>query len=293
MNSSTPYTGPYYKSFKVGFCNGEHEIPSLRPMKCDYWGLPECFFNLRYVQGKIVDGKKHGPFSYYYQNGRMAVLEYYNNGILDGKCEVRDGDGAVYLSGTLRNGRKHGQFSYTHDNGQFGTSLTFVSGELDGPVEVFDSSGSLTRRGRYAAGLKVGLWEKYKNGKLEEKEQYNKAGQLDGVSEEYSVGKLHKRTSWKDGLKHGTVEVFENDGTTIRIRWKYEKNVSVEEETFTNGKLRSRKRYKGPRRRDQTEERFDVSGRLRESGNKCYDENGKEVDCWESDRSWDRDAAWE
>ena len=95
------------------------------------------------------DGKYHGLYERYYDNGKLFEKSTYKDGKWDGLKEV-------YWS-----------------SGQLNTKSNFKNGKQEGPYEKYYYSGKLFVKTNYKDGKQEGPYEKYyEDGKLEEKSTY-------------------------------------------------------------------------------------------------------------------------
>jgi antitoxin component YwqK of YwqJK toxin-antitoxin module len=85
------------------------------------------------TQGSFRNGKKHGPW-----------VSYHDNGKLDYK-------------GTYKDGKQHGPWVWFYDNGQLRFKGTYKNGEWDGPWVTYNKDGTKDKKntGTYKNGKKV------------------------------------------------------------------------------------------------------------------------------------------
>ena len=85
------------------------------------------------VQGTLRNGKRHGPWVRYYDNGQL------------------------YYKGTYKNGKWDGPYVRYYENGQFWTEGTLKVGEEDGPWVYYLPNGTVygKRTGTFKNGVKI------------------------------------------------------------------------------------------------------------------------------------------
>ena len=83
---------------------------------------------------KLKDGKRHGPYEEYRENGQLQLKTNYVAGERDGQLEYYD------------------------ENGQLRSKTTYVAGERLGPYELYHENGQLAWRGTYNMGEECGEW---------------------------------------------------------------------------------------------------------------------------------------
>ena len=82
----------------------------------------------------LKDGKRHGPYEEYRENGQLQLKTNYVAGERDGQLEYYD------------------------ENGQLRSKTTYVAGERLGPYELYHVNGQLEVRGNFNMGEACGEW---------------------------------------------------------------------------------------------------------------------------------------
>ena len=82
----------------------------------------------------LKDGKRHGPYEEYRENGQLQLK-------------------ANYVAG-----ERDGQLEYYDENGQLRSKTTYVAGERLGPYELYHVNGQLEVRGNFNMGEACGEW---------------------------------------------------------------------------------------------------------------------------------------
>jgi hypothetical protein len=109
------------------------------------------------TQGSFKDGKKHGPWVYYYDNGQLMWKGTYKVGKKDGPWIYYHLNGQLWFKGTFKNGKKDGPYVEYHDNGHLTVKGTYKDGKEDGPWVGFNKDGTvwLKYTGTFKDGVKV------------------------------------------------------------------------------------------------------------------------------------------
>ena len=68
------------------------------------------------------DGKEHGRFQEFSEDGQIILRANFVNGERHGKIEEFYQNGQIRGIGNFVNGKRHGEFVFNHDNGQLGAS---------------------------------------------------------------------------------------------------------------------------------------------------------------------------
>ena len=114
-------------------------------------------------QGSFRNGKEHGPWVHYYDNGQLNYKVTYKDGKLDSPWVSYHDNGQLYLKGTYKDGKKDGPWVRYWENGQLSQKGTYKEGKRDGPwVRYFDmthyGNGILFSKGSYKDGKRHGSW---------------------------------------------------------------------------------------------------------------------------------------
>ena len=183
-------------------------------------------------QGYLKNGKKHGPWSDFWDEGRIANTRTYKDGILvshtiyrkNGTVEVRknyklgssglelDGsyedywdNGQLLYKGTYKNGKQHGPWVTYHKNGQLAGKGTSMDGKKDGPYVSYHENGQLQSKGTQKENYNDGPWVRY-----------------------YDNGQLNYKGTYKDGKKVGPWVYYGEDGTLLtELTGTYKNGVKV------------------------------------------------------------------
>ena len=124
-------------------------------------------------EGNVVNKQYEGEWKYYHEaSPAVMTTETYKEGKLHGKRTVFYKSGKVAEEAVYTNGIIEGPYRKYTENGVVLEEGTYKKGQLDGIVIYRDADGTIASKGPYVDGLKKGMWEFYKEGKLVKKEKY-------------------------------------------------------------------------------------------------------------------------
>ncbi len=133
------------------------------------------------IKGKLVsegtmEGKDRvGEWVYYHENSKAIMTrEHYNKGKLEGVKTTYYPNGTKTEETHYQNGLKQGENNYYSPEGVVLKKLNYVNDKLSGEAFYYDANGTITIKGYYKTGKKNGLWQYFKNGKVEMEETYPK-----------------------------------------------------------------------------------------------------------------------
>ena len=168
----------------------------------------------RFSQGYLLQGKKHGEWIYYYENGKKQEESHFNNGLLSGNVIY------WYESGQRK---AEGFFKLIYQKSR-------LESLRDSTYKEWFPNGNLSQKGEYYYGVKNGIWTsyfpegdkwrvvQYNNGKDHPAEGWNKereqtliAGQ-GIIYDYYDNGPLKSKMAVKDSLYNGMAEYYHSNG---------------------------------------------------------------------------------
>ena len=108
-------------------------------------------------QGTIRNGKKHGPWVKYHDNGQLETKVTFKDGKKNGPWVKYHDNGQLWSKGTFKNGKKDGPWVKYHKNGQLRYKGTFKNAKKDGPWVGFHQNGNVNEKltGTFKNGVKV------------------------------------------------------------------------------------------------------------------------------------------
>ena len=183
------------------------------------------------VEGKYLNGLRHGSWTAYFVSGQLAECTNYRKGILHGKYLQRFSTGSLGTKGIYQNGLMHGVWEYFFETGEKWVEGEFING--DGT----DSSAvsGIPRNGRN------GSWEVwFKSGRLEQKTSWT-SGRLNGVSEIWHEnGQLAEQNVYTDGVLGGGDFIRYYDNSQINIQGTLIDTACFKvKEWYPNGQIQS------------------------------------------------------
>lgn len=115
------------------------------------------------AKGNYLNKKKNGEWKYFSEkDGSLVLVEYYDNGFLNGES-------VVYFSGTQNviektsyvNGVKHGPYKKYYDDGLPMVDANYKNDKLDGVFILYYHTGAPKEEGSFKDGIKIGQWKTY------------------------------------------------------------------------------------------------------------------------------------
>ncbi len=177
------YEGQFEHGKEVGTFNFYCEDCKSQPMVIKKFSAKDNTAAVKYftIKGKLVsegrmDGKMHiGEWLFYHKRSKSIMLrENYIDGKLHGKKITYYPNGTTTEEITYINGIMEGENLYYAPDGIMLKKLKYTNDELHGDAFYYDAQGNVTIKGYYKEGKKHGLWQYFKNGKLEVEETYPK-----------------------------------------------------------------------------------------------------------------------
>lgn len=192
---------------------------------------------------EVYDGRAHGNYREWYQNGKLKLHAFVIEGIADindmaksnwlfeGKSTVWDEEGRLIAEINYEKGCLESPSFYYHPNGQLWKSIPYRQNQIEGTTTVFAEDGTFLEKSEYRGGLKEGVskgwWnpskpsftELYSKGLLQNGEYFNLENQLVaevkegmGIQAQFEAGKLHSFTEYRNGQPDGLVRNFSESG---------------------------------------------------------------------------------
>ncbi len=196
-----------------------------------------------------INGKEHGTFKYYDENGNLLNSEQYFHGILLAKGMIDELE------------RRQGMWEEFYVDGQLKSKGKYIDGKKIDDWEYFFNSGKLEQKGKYVNDEKfAGLWIWYHpNGTVLREENFRK-GLEDGLLQEFDENNvLITKGEFIDGLKDGF--------------WFLEYGDHKEEGEYRNGERNGVWHYTYPNNKPNFEGKF-IDG-YPDGKHKYFYENGK------------------
>lgn len=228
-------------------------------------GQPD-FFNPRQVkiEGQYANGKKHGKWVTFYNNGEIAIIQVFEMGVQEGLYQEYAIDGTLLVDVRYVNDRPHGpftRFSYAnlvqergiYENGRkVGQWVSFFPGtktveseknydqygNKTGEWKYYYENKRLARLEKYENDIPVGTWEEYfPNRTLSKKMTYELGLPVGEYIENHSNGKPSVNGQYKNGMKDGLWRSYFPEGNLYSIGeyrndhktglWKYFNKIGI------------------------------------------------------------------
>ncbi|WP_170061873.1 hypothetical protein [Hymenobacter chitinivorans] len=163
------------------------------------------------VEGSYVHGEPDGPAKVYRYCGSVSELRPYKNGEIDGENVFYYPDGKIEARATLRAGKKEGPSTAYYANGVLETEYVYVGGQRQGPFAVYYADKTLERKGAYDKDELHGPYTDYfPNGKVYQTGTYDHGKNVGQWREYYRNGKLSSESNYNAlGQLHGTYRDYD------------------------------------------------------------------------------------
>lgn len=134
-----------------------------------------------FQEGFVMDNKKTGQWIEFNNEGDIASIENYVNGLLEGSALKMSFRGQVDQKFTYHLGQLHGRW-VQHKFGKIIEERNYNMGKLDGVVKTYDDkSWKLRQEAEYKDGLQDGFFRYYDdNGTVTLEYQYKKGEKVSG-----------------------------------------------------------------------------------------------------------------
>ena len=108
-------------------------------------------------QGTIKDGKEHGPWVRYHENGQLKSKYTYKDGEYDGPFIVYHQNGQLEFKGSYKDRNLHGPWVTYFENGQLHFKGSYKDGMEEGRWVGYNEDGTVWElmTGTYKNGVKV------------------------------------------------------------------------------------------------------------------------------------------
>ena len=113
------------------------------------------------INGSFINGKKHGKWTRYYNNGRMFSISNYYLGVKNGNFITFSENGQFIEKGKYKNNLEDGLWLRFFENGKINYKGKFINGKKTGVWVGYYYNGQLEYKGSFKNGKKDGIWEFY------------------------------------------------------------------------------------------------------------------------------------
>ncbi len=123
-------------------------------------------------QGKMKDSLKIGEWVYFHKNSKdIMTVEFYQNGLLEGKKMIYYPKGIVAEISYFKNGKQEGLTQTFEESGMLLSEIEYHDGMMHGKA-IYYEKGKIIVEGNNRGGNKVGEWRYYENGELKSTKKY-------------------------------------------------------------------------------------------------------------------------
>ncbi|MBN1790102.1 MAG: toxin-antitoxin system YwqK family antitoxin [Bacteroidales bacterium] len=154
----------------------------------DYYASKKIQMTGAYTSKKMET--RHGPFTYYYENGQISSEGQY----------IKD--------------KREGMWKEYYENGQLQYTGTFTNDNIEGVAVYWHENGQKKAEGKYLNGIKDGKWRYYyAGGNLQSEEDYkNGSVKICKCVAYHENGEIDCKGDLLNGLKQGTWAFYNADG---------------------------------------------------------------------------------
>ncbi|NCB45077.1 MAG: toxin-antitoxin system YwqK family antitoxin [Clostridia bacterium] len=99
-----------------------------------------------YLKSNFVDGKQHGEYVEYFQNGQINYKYNFKTGLEDGEWIWYNEKGNTLKKANYKEGKLHGEWITWFDNGQIHVKGQYENGEEVGEWFQWDEAGNPVER---------------------------------------------------------------------------------------------------------------------------------------------------
>ncbi|MGE5195772.1 MAG: toxin-antitoxin system YwqK family antitoxin, partial [Anaerolineae bacterium] len=209
---------------------------------------------------EAVDGRAHGLYREWHQNGQLKIDAYVIEGVaditetaqrswlFDKLCRVFDEEGHLIAEIAYERGQLENPSLYYHPNGQLAESVPYHQNLIHGTVCKFDEQGELKEKTSYQNGVKNGesiaFWKKeelaffenYQQGSLQTGRYYCPQGEIvsevhqgNGFKAVFEENLLRSSIQIQNGAEEGEVHLFDEKGFVQCSYWVKEGKKNGEE----------------------------------------------------------------
>ena len=97
------------------------------------------------IQHSYKDGKPHGEWLEYHENGKLKKKRNYKDGKLEGESLWYHKNGQLESKGNFKDDKKEGEWLHYRSNGKLWRKYYYKEGKKDGKWTWYDTYGNLVR----------------------------------------------------------------------------------------------------------------------------------------------------
>lgn len=245
------YSGTFEHGKEVGeFLFYENKIinnyPSIRKMFDDKTDKAKVTFydihgNIK-SEGLMIGKNRVGVWKYYNYQGKVILLEHYQNNQLNGKRIVYYNNDSIAELSEYKNGKLDGVTSRFSKKGIKLHEMTYQEGLLHGRAKFFEVNGNIKESGLYYKDYKVGKWDFYIDGEYMGYKEPNK--QRSHPSDEDILASIDdKQEKPREYPKMDDEEILANIERKKEKEYRYKKLTDEEILANINKKEKEKKEY--------------------------------------------------
>ncbi|WP_075603338.1 toxin-antitoxin system YwqK family antitoxin [Saccharicrinis aurantiacus] len=101
------------------------------------------------LEMNVVDGKKQGSSSYYFEDKSKQEVRFYADNEMDGVWETWNEEGVKVGVASYKKGLKHGIWKIYDEKGTLRYDMSYKNGKKSGTWKIFGDDGKLTATKKY------------------------------------------------------------------------------------------------------------------------------------------------
>ncbi len=187
-----------------------------------------------YDASRVAQEKKSYEDRTYFDNGALASIKTYTEGVLDGPLTEFYEDGNKKIQANYKNGVLDGDYTKYGESGKIELFCQYLDGHLNGQYKEYFENGNVKKEQEYLNDKKEGECNEYfETGILKQKYNYAQDVLEGEVEIYYEDGSIKKTEKYKNNKLNGDVKIYSNNNSSNPI---YIDN-------YVNGKKVSRTAY--------------------------------------------------
>lgn len=174
----------------------------------------------RIFEGDFKDGKEVGVFNYYYPDGTLKMRNTFTTPGRYCSHEAFDKQGKLIAKGYYNQKNRDSVWHFYNEEGKLIKIASYRMGIKEGNHIVFNSNGDTAEVTGWQDNRRHGRWWKRTGEKGYITGHYVKGG-MEGTTREFDEkGKLSREGNYKNGVRHGSYNYYENGNMTVQESWQ-------------------------------------------------------------------------
>lgn len=205
------------------------------------------------------NGKKHGDYSIYTEEGNLSEWGSYYEDERDGTWVQRDYKGNARFKVGFHRGKEHGEY-IDYKDGIMTFRGNYEYGSKDGEHVYYYPQGTIKEKEVYGNNTLKSRESYYESGNLKERVKFV-GGSIEGIKEGYyEDGSLREKSNYSRGKKDGLSEIYNEKGYLV-LKGLYQRGKRFEVEEYSSfGTLKKTIRTQGD---IEEEKRYNSDGGLK------------------------------